>query len=398
MKNIINRCRICNHESLVDILTLFQMPFTDEFLSVDMINSEYKSDIKIGFCKNCGISQNLTNTNMDIYYNEYTYSVQSSNFAMEFMKKLSRKIKDNYFNNQKTYKVLEIGSGSGEQLLEFKNLGFEVIGFEPSQKLSEFANNNLILTLNEFFDENSLMKLPSNFEKVDLVISSYTFDHIPNPVDILKNVRQILNDNGKLVLEIHDLDLIVKRNEYCLFEHEHYIYLNERTLTYLLNILGFNVLTFNLLYEKEKRGNSLLVVAEKVDNIQINNLNIDTEYENLNKLSDNVFTSISKLEQFLETNKDKKIVAYGAGGRGIMTLSALKNSSLIKFIVDKNPKGDDIFSPKTHIPVYNISKLNEYKPDIIIIFSFGYFNEIVNELEIEYKIDPSKVISLLSIN
>jgi SAM-dependent methyltransferase len=374
------------------------MPFTDEFLSVDMINSEYKSDIKIGFCKNCGISQNLTNTNMDIYYNEYTYSVQSSNFAMEFMKKLSRKIKDNYFNNQKTYKVLEIGSGSGEQLLEFKNLGFEVIGFEPSQKLSEFANNNLILTLNEFFDENSLMKLPSNFEKVDLVISSYTFDHIPNPVDILKNVRQILNDNGKLVLEIHDLDLIVKRNEYCLFEHEHYIYLNERTLTYLLNILGFNVLTFNLLYEKEKRGNSLLVVAEKVDNIQINNLNIDTEYENLNKLSDNVFTSISKLEQFLETNKDKKIVAYGAGGRGIMTLSALKNSSLIKFIVDKNPKGDDIFSPKTHIPVYNISKLNEYKPDIIIIFSFGYFNEIVNELEIEYKIDPSKVISLLSIN
>lgn len=69
-----------------------------------------------------------------------------------------------------------------------------------------------------------------------------------------------------LIIEVHNLELIRQRNEFCLFEHEHYTYLNERTIKYLLNQNNFEVLTFNLLEENEKRANSLLLLPENLTN------------------------------------------------------------------------------------------------------------------------------------
>ena len=73
-----------------------------------------------------------------------------------------------------------------------------------------------------------------------------------------------MKDNGVLIIEVHDLDLISERNEYCLFEHEHYTYLNKETMHQFLTSNGFELITYNLLDESEKRANSLLVVAKKI--------------------------------------------------------------------------------------------------------------------------------------
>jgi SAM-dependent methyltransferase len=394
----ISNCRVCSSQSLSNVITLDKMPFTDEFITDDKIGHEYLADIEIGICANCGSVQNLNNTDMDDYYSEYTYTVQSSNFAMSFMKKLSENIKNYYFSKNKSPKVLEIGSGSGEQLMEFKTLGFDVIGIEPSIKLSDYANCRGILTVPSFFDENTTEIIDSKFRKVDLVISSYTFDHIPMPSPVLVNIFNILNDDGILVLEVHNLDLIRERNEFCLFEHEHYTYLNENTMTYLLNLNGFDVLSFDLLTNSDKRANSLLVSAQKkVEPLKLIDYSLEEQSFNASKLSDNIFNSISNFENWLEKNSQKTIVAYGAGGRGIMTLAAIKNADIIKFIVDKNPKDSNIFSPKSNLPVFDIAKLSDDRVDIIIVFSFGYFNEIVEEVTSKFGYSKSQFISILDI-
>jgi SAM-dependent methyltransferase len=314
------------------------------------------------------------------------------------MRKLAENIKHEYFKTNDCPKVLEIGSGSGEQLMEFKSLGFDVIGIEPSVKLSDFANSQGILTVPTFFDENTKEIVDSKFRKVDLVVSSYTFDHIPMPSPVLVNIFNILNEDGILVLEVHNLDLIRERNEFCLFEHEHYTYLNENTITYLLNLNGFEVLSFDLLNNSEKRANSLLVSARKKANpIKLIDFDVNEQLQNAAKLSSNILKSILNFENWLERNSHKKIVAYGAGGRGIMTIAAVNNSKLIKFLVDKNPKAPNIFSPKSNLPVYDITRLNEDKVDLIIVFSFGYYDEIVEEITSKYGYKSSQFISILDI-
>lgn len=393
----ISSCRICSNTTLKEVIRLEKMPFTDEFITKANIGKEFLADIEIAVCLNCGSAQNMYDTDMDAYYNEYTYTVQSSGFAINFMKLLAGRIKENYFKNNSEPKILEIGSGSGEQLLEFQKVGFKTLGIEPSEKLSDYANKIGIKTLTTFFDENTTEILDNDFKTFDAVVTSYTFDHIPRPVEVLKNIHSILNQNGILIIEVHNLELIRKRNEFCLFEHEHYTYLNENTMTSLLAENKFEMLTFNLLSNDEKRANSLLVVARKSENKIHYVVNVQEEINLLSHLNSEINKSIERVDQWLLRNSEKKIVAYGAGGRGIMTIAALKNYKKFSYIVDKNPKAPNIYAPKSHLPVFSIDELGNNKADIILIFSFGYYNEIVNELHNKFGYNANQFISILEL-
>jgi len=390
-------CRLCEAEKFKKVFVLPKMPLTDEFVNSEKIGSEFLSDIEIAICEHCGCVQNMNNTDMDDYYNDYTYTVQSSAFAIGFMQKLASRIKEDFFADVIKPKVIEIGSGSGEQLLEFKKLGFEVLGVEPSKKLVDYANGIGVTTLHAFYDDKILSKLPIEFREVDLIISSYTFDHIPEPTQALRAMSKNLKEGGIMAHEVHDLNLIKQRNEYCLFEHEHYTYLNENTMKWVLSQNGFQTLTFNLLSQNEKRANSLLVVSCKTSLADKVSIDVSKEVLELEKLSQNIQESIQRIDSWLSNNKEFKIAAYGAGGRGVMTIAALKNYQLLKYIVDKNPKAKGIFAPKSHLPVYEIEKLNEERVDKILVFSFGYFNEIVDECCQRFNYKPEQFISLLDI-
>ncbi|MCW3093055.1 MAG: methyltransferase [Ferruginibacter sp.] len=393
----IYNCRICNATEMEVVILLKQMPFTDEFISKQDIGNEFLADIEISICKVCGCTQNVNNTDMDDYYNEYTYSVQSSGFAIQFMGTLAERVKERYFRANSAPKVVEIGSGTGEQLLEFKKLGCEVLGIEPSEKLAEYANGIGVPTLHAFFDGDINNILPDNFKSVDLIISSYTYDHIPQPITVLKKIHEILKEDGIMIHEVHDLDLIKQRNEYCLFEHEHYTYLNERSISYVMGANSFEVDTFSLLLQNEKRANSLLVAARKVNCVKKYEVDVQFELKELKQLNQDVSVSIHRIQSWLSDNANVKVVAYGAGGRGIMTIAALNDVSGIKFIVDKNPKAENIFAPKSHLPVYGIDILGVEHADKILVFSFGYFKEIVNELCDKFGYTPNQFVSILDL-
>lgn len=400
MKSIqhkIDSCRICNSPKLKTIILLEKMPLTDEFVTKDGIGKEFLGNIEIAICENCGCAQNIYNTDMDEYYNEYTYSVQSSGFAISFMKTLAERVKEKYFKSLSRPKVIEIGSGTGEQLLEFKKLGFDVLGVEPSEKLVDYANSINIPTLHAFFNEYIAEKLPVDFQHVDLIISSYTFDHIPQPVSVLKKIHSILNHGGITIHEVHDLGLIKKRNEYCLFEHEHYTYLNDRTMSFVLGENGFEIDTYDLLSQNEKRANSLLVAARKSSKPIKYIVEVDFELNELKALNKNVQESVFRIQNWLKENAGKKIVAYGAGGRGIMTIAALNDYSGISYIVDKNPKAKNIFAPKSHLPVFGLDELGINRADKVLVFSFGYYKEIVEELNRKYQYKPDQFTSILEL-
>lgn len=397
LRNKISSCRICGNNRLKTVIHLEQMPFTDEFVSSNKLGKEFLADIIIAVCEKCACAQNIYDTDMGEYYHDYTYSVQSSGFAIKFMQTLAERVKSDYFPANSNPSIIEIGSGTGEQLMEFQKLGFRVLGIEPSEKLSHFANSHGIKTLTAFFDENTTQIVDPDFKTVDAIATSYTFDHIPRPVEVLKNIHSILNKNGLLIIEVHNLELIRQRNEFCLFEHEHYTYLNERTITYLLNQNKFKVITFRLLQENEKRANSLLVIAQKTDQLIESKIDIEYEIELLTSLNSEISKSIARIDNWLEDNRQFKIVAYGAGGRGIMTIAALKNQKYFQYIVDKNPKAENIFAPKSHLPVHSIEMLNERRADKILIFSFGYYNEIVAELSSRFGYSENQFTSILEL-
>lgn len=371
-------CRWCRAKALIEEVTFEEMPLTDEFVKESDIGKEYLADIQICICQNCGLIQNPNDFSFSRYYEDYNYSSGHSEFVQIFMQNFAEYLTEKYQElfNCLPSNVLEVGSGDGVQLREFQKLGIQALGIEPSEHLQNEANKNQITTLKEYFDENTIYNTLKD-RKYSITLSSFTLDHIPDPKTFLNHLWQISADNSITAFEIHDVTKINDRGEWCLFEHEHMIYTDENFWKRNLIECGFEFIEANPLPDKIVRANSLLVIGRKVD--KRSSVNQTSTVQRLKIDKAKIHSVQKKLEEFLSTHNNS-IIGWGLGGRGVMTAALLKNSSNIVAFFDTNFKECGHVTPKTHIKIENMSNLNNYCESSVIIFSFGYFDEICKNL------------------
>jgi ubiquinone/menaquinone biosynthesis C-methylase UbiE len=385
----ISNCRVCKSKRLEKFLSLPNMPFTDDFVRPQKFGQEFRADINVYVCEECLSVQTQHDVDVEDYYEDYQYSVGDSTLAKSFMRTLAYSLKKKYYPDSDGRKVLEVGSSDGEQLLAFKETGCQVLGYEPSSLLCEMSEKKGAPTVQGLFTSDSTKLLPPNFKEVDVVMLSYTFDHLPDPISFLHTVTSILNKkDGLLVVEIHNLEKIIERQEFCLFEHEHSIYLTEKTVKNICHAAKLAVIDFDLVPENERRANSLIFIATPAGSdlaSQAAKARTPEKFSDINfyqQIGQNIEQGIENLDRFVNqrVSGHQKLVGYGAGGRGVMTLAAMKNATLLAYVVDKRPKGNNLLMPKSGLPIYPISQLSIEPADQILVFSFGYMKEIQQEL------------------
>ena len=77
----------------------------------------------------------------------------------------------------------------------------------------------------------------------------------------------------------------------------------------------------------------------------------------------------------------KRICGYGAPGKGNTLLNyAGIGTDFLDFTVDRNPYKQGKFLPGTHIPIYAPERLDEAKPDYILILPWNFKDEIMKQL------------------
>ncbi len=109
--------------------------------------------------------------------------------------------------NQSSGLVLEIPSGTGFFLNEFlrKNPSWHGIGIDMSDTSIEFSKkvfkaNNISEKSYEIIKKNFLDY--ENTEKFDRIICGEFLEHVEDPVGILKKLRSLLKENGKIFLTV----------------------------------------------------------------------------------------------------------------------------------------------------------------------------------------------------
>jgi SAM-dependent methyltransferase len=397
-------CRVCGSDRLVCFIEIPDMPLTDDFLREDEVGTEFLWPIRAYFCEYCGLVQTLHDVDAEDYYEAYQYTVALSPFAQRFMQRLAEKVWDQY-QLQPGNTVVEVGSGDGKQLACFRNLGARVFGFEPSAPLAQISRSRGIPIAQCLFTPQTAQDIPVDFLPVQVFLSTYTFDHLPDPMTFLSNVRTVLDPKrGVLILEVHDLEKIIDRNEFCLFAHEHTTYYTAATMLMVLRQAGFELINANLVPEVERRGNSLLVVAtiqgstlsvRTLPTLPLGSLGIADTYIPLGDARRN---SVCRLQESVreKQKRGKRLAGYGAAGRGVMTLAAAARPGDFAYVCDKNHAYHGLYTPGAHVLVDSPDRLLSDSVDEIVVFSFGYFREIYDELA-EFRARGGKLISLLDL-
>lgn len=231
-------------------------------------------------------------------------------------------------------------------------------------------------------------------QKFDICLSSFTLDHVRSPNDYLEAAYQLLSDNAILAIEVHDLTKISQRSEWCLFEHEHTIYMDEIMARSILLKNGFDVVCINPLVDADTRANSLIILAKKITTSSWSLLT--KKAADVSSLQDRINLTIAKIDAWIrQIQPGDRLVGYGAGGRGVMTLAALKEYGRFETVFDSNYTSGKLLTPKSHVPVSGIDLLSEYKDAWCLIFSFGYMAEI-SEVLLKNGFSSSKVVALNS--
>ncbi len=93
-------------------------------------------------------------------------------------------------------RLLEIGSGPGFFLKVGKELGWDVLGIEPSKQAAVYSEQFNVTVVHDFFNEESASKLG----KFDLIFMDTLLEHVPDPTSTIALCHSLLNPKGLLCI------------------------------------------------------------------------------------------------------------------------------------------------------------------------------------------------------
>jgi 2-polyprenyl-3-methyl-5-hydroxy-6-metoxy-1,4-benzoquinol methylase len=275
--------------------------------------------------------------------------------------------------------ILEIGGGHGRLAkinLSANDKTYLWKILEPSYDSFENTDDPRINYEKGYFDE--------NFTEIcypyDAIVHSHLLEHIYDPNNFIKLSREILNENGLVILSIPNMEYMLK-NKYCnaiMFEHTYYA-----SEYYIKSMFEKN--GFKLCKKSYFQNHSIFMVFKKYSSKMKNNLELEGLYEKNKKLYltyiNTLISFVAKTNLILEKNNDKNtFYLFGAHIFSQILLSLGLNSNRIKFVIDndKNKIGKRLYGSNLIVKSSEILKTD--KEPIIILNAGNYNKEIKDQI------------------
>ena len=107
-------------------------------------------------------------------------------------------------------------------------------------------------------------------------------------------------------------------------------------------------------------------------------MEIEKDYNDLREFKNSIAKSLNNLKTFLDNNKDKKIIGYGASGRANVVVGTLDlDESYIDYIIDESPERYNRLTSNGKIRILPPSKIGE--ADYILIFAWNFSDMIIEK-------------------
>ena len=376
------KCIVCGSQKIIPVIKILEMPiFCNVLLSskTEAINA-LKGDLDICFCENCGhIFNKAFNSRILKYTEDYDNTLRYSRKFQTFAEELAYMLIRKYAINRKN--VIDIGCGKGDFLNLICTLGNNNgVGFDASYQKERSENNTNVRFVKEFFNI-KYADLPA-----DLVCCRNVLEHIENPGAFLSEIIDIVREhNPVFYFEVPNALYTIKDLGIWDLIYEHVSYYSKDSLESLFKSCGLEVLNIN-----EGFGGQYLMIEGKIGKPRIttDTESINTTKKLVDKFSDEYYKKKNHWEKFVNNNKEKKTVIWGAGSKGVTFLNVI-NDKKIEYIVDINPHKQGRFVPGIGTRVVSPGFLKDYKPDIVILMNALYEREVretLNSLSLISKI------------
>lgn len=389
----VNRCRICGNDDLVPVLDLGNQSLSGIFPKSRSQEIE-SGPLELLKCaegdhKNaCGLLQLRHTYDFDeLYGDNYGYRSGLNRSMVEHLnKKVSRITR--LIKLLPGDLVIDIGSNDGTLLKAYPQ-GIPILaGIDPTgSKFSKYYPENIALFPDYF--SSRLVKRNFGDKKAKVITSIAMFYDLESPVEFMKQIYDVLSDEGIWVFEQSYMPFMLKMNSYDTVCHEHLEYYRMKQIKWMTDKVGFKIIDveFNNINggsfsvtvakasssHKEAKGILRNILKEE----EAAGLHTSRPYEDFRK---KVFEHKEKLPAYIRklAKSGKKIFGYGASTKGnvILQFCGLGEKD-IPFIAEVNPDKFNAYTPGTLIPIISEEDAKAMKPDCLMVLPWHFKDNIV---------------------
>jgi SAM-dependent methyltransferase len=385
-------CLFCGEPLRHTVVDLGMSPLCESYLTADQVNQmEPFYPLHVYVCERCFLVQVQEYVSPEGIFTEYAYFSSYSDSWLAHMKAYSDMITTRLGLGGHSL-VVELGSNDGYLLQYFVANGIPVLGVEPARNVAEKAVARGVPTVTKLFGRQTARELVAEGVRADLVCGANVLAQVPDVNDFVGGIKLILKAKGVVTIEFPHLMRLMAENQFDTIYHEHFSYFSFLTAE---RIFAAHGLTLFDVEELPTHGGSLRIYARHAEDTsqpvsdRAAKLRAREEAAGLERLetyarfTEQVHETKRRLLDFLISakRKGKRIAGYGAPGKGNTLLNYCGiRTDFLEYTVDRNPYKHGRFLPGTHIPIYPPSKIDETRPDYVLILPWNLKDEIVDQL------------------
>ena len=281
-------------------------------------------------------------------------------------------------NLQKGDAVLDIGANDGTLLKNFKDSNYYTIGCEPAKNLSKELKKNCKVLMKDFWNFENFTKLQKKykFKKPKLITAIGMFYDLEDPSMFINDINKALDDDGIFIAQLMCLKSMIEKNDLGNICHEHLEYYSYKSLIYLFENNGFQILKVE---ENNINSGSYRIFCKKKISPSIK-IREKTSLTDIKKFITRVINIKSKCYNFIkqEVKRGKSVMVYGASTKGNTILQFFNlNNKLIKYAAERSPQKWGKFTVGTGIEIISEEQARKINPDYFLVLPVAFIDEFI---------------------
>ncbi len=341
-----------------------------------------RGDIALSYCYGCTLIFNRAfDPTLVEFIPGYEVSLHHSPRYRNFIDEVVEQLVTRYRLQHKN--VIEVGCGGGYFLQRLCAVGRNRgVGFDPSVEVEGHATDS---DLDLRFVRDTFDERYADLD-IDFLVCRHVLQVVAHPREFVAHIRQALGDRHEapVYFELPNADYIFGGTIPWGIFYEAHTYFSPRALQQLFETSGFRTLALTPCYASEQYLAIEALPTEQAStppppprgkasaSLPSHLIDFGASYESLLR------TWRETLAELLSAQK--KVVAWGAGGRGISFLNALETGNQIAYVADINPERQGGFLPGTAQAIVAPSFLQQYRPDTVILTNPTYEQEVRQQL------------------
>jgi SAM-dependent methyltransferase len=360
----VNRCRVCGERFGGPPLLAYRgMPKAAQYLpDRAALPRERGVDLDIRQCRACGLVQ-LRNDPVPYHREVVRAAAFSPEMAVFRRRQLGAFVRAHRLRGRP---ALEVGCGRGEYLALLRDAGLDAVGLEYGREAARDAARRGLPVVRGYLGGRPARLRGAPFAAFFI----FNFlEHLPDPNASLRALRAHLREDTVGLVEVPNLDMVLRERQFAEFIGDHLLYFTRDTLVSTLQRNGFEVAACPEIWH-DYILSAQVRVRRPLDLAGFRASRAALQHD---------------VDAYLARFPHRSVAVWGAGHQALAVLALLRLGSRIRYVVDSAPFKQGRFTPATHIPIVAPDTLDRDPVEAVIVMAASYTDEVVRTIRRRYK-------------